>query len=1087
MRNNVNQTVPTTVSGSASHTILATVALALFGWVGGVLAAPAESGSAHNGLNGGVACYVGAEHAEEALKLARNENWVVHLLDTDRTKVEAMSRQALDAGLIGKNIYVETWNGKTLPHADHLVTTLMAKAGAVTSEEALRVITPIRGVASIGDQTLTKPLPEGSDDWTHRMHGPDNNPVSEDTAFQLPFLHQFVVPPRANSLNGSLVVSNGRRFELTDWGLKKTDRANISGWLTARDAYNGQVLWRRRLPEKIETDRQNSVAVGDRFYLTADDRPAVLVFDAETGNELPETVVSPDPAQRIHWMGIENGRLYALLGPEMEVRGNAFALANQLARFNQAFSGKAVACYDLTQGRLLWTHKEPEGTIDYRTVGVRDGATYFYTENTRLAKLNANGQVEWENRDAWIGDLERNPKHHGANSAGVSTLLIGPTGQLRLSLHAVDDSYIFDTTSGKLLWQVPEGRRTSATKCLLVDGKVVQGSVAFDATSGDVLAEGQEVREGGGCGVISWVPGAAKAIGHLHFGVKSPCGQPIFAAGGMLHQASSFCDCPGPVRGAAALAPGGKVLAQIAATAEHPLETGDAPSPTLKAGSGDWSQFRSNPERQSHATTQVPAQGKIAWISTETNPLLVPEGHNMHRFEWLDRPTPPVTAGGLVFHGGSDGVVKATRISDGSRAWSYATAGPILSSPAFEGGRLFVGSGDGWLYCLDAATGKLAWRYRGAPVERRMMWNGKLSSNWPITSMVLRDGKVYAVAGMLKQSGVHLFSLNAVDGKTVWSQWSEPSFDADEAAEGGEPTEPAAPPAHGYAPSGTMALNGDVLWVRDFMGIPTLFNAATGERILPPRSLEAAVAKHYHRMWMRNPGKDTVVIDADLVLQGGMHLAANPDERRDKSTLGFFAWRVDESGNAPGLPYPFEAPPQGTIPPSLDQSDILMVGGHLPSEKRVTSRNDSLDTLGVSLWSLPVWRQEMEDSTIAESRNKAKGPKKGNEDPYSVSKKWKPIDFAKASWSKPDIDASAVVLGADAALVAHGIAAKQKTKSGLFPPYETWKLSAFDRKTGQERWTVDLPGEPIFDGIAPAADGSWVVALRDGSIACVKQ
>jgi hypothetical protein len=30
-----------------------------------------------------------------------------------------------------------------------------------------------------------------------------------------------------------------------------------------------------------------------------------------------------------------------------------------------------------------------------------------------------------------------------------------------------------------------------------------------------------------------------------------------------------------------------------------------------------------------------------------------------------------------------------------------------------------------------------------------------------------------------------------------------------------------------------------------------------------------------------------------------------------------------------------------------------------------------------------------------------------------------------------------------------------------------------------------LPGEPVFNGLAPAADSSWVVALRNGSLACV--
>ncbi len=74
----------------------------------------------------------------------------------------------------------------------------------------------------------------------------------------------------------------------------------------------------------------------------------------------------------------------------------------------------------------------------------------------------------------------------------------------------------------------------------------------------------------------------------------------------------------------------------------------------------------------------------------------------------------------------------------------------------------------------------------------------------------------------------------------------------------------------------------------------------------------------------------------------------------------------------------------------------------------------------------------------------------------------------------------------DAAVIAAGETRPAVgIKYGEHPGFAGWKLAAFDRATGQERWSAALPGEPVFNGLAPAADGSWVLTLRDGSLAVV--
>jgi hypothetical protein len=82
------------------------------------------------------------------------------------------------------------------------------------------------------------------------------------------------------------------------------------------------------------------------------------------------------------------------------------------------------------------------------------------------------------------------------------------------------------------------------------------------------------------------------------------------------------------------------------------------------------------------------------------------------------------------------------------------------------------------------------------------------------------------------------------------------------------------------------------------------------------------------------------------------------------------------------------------------------------------------------------------------------------------------------------MDVNAIALTADAALVAHG---ERKTwgRTQTHPGYTAWKLTAIDRATGRPRWNIELPCEPIFNGLAPAAEGRWVLTLRDGSMAVV--
>ena len=67
---------------------------------------------------------------------------------------------------------------------------------------------------------------------------------------------------------------------------------------------------------------------------------------------------------------------------------------------------------------------------------------------------------------------------------------------------------------------------------------------------------------------------------------------------------------------------------------------------------------------------------------------------------------------------------------------------------------------------------------------------------------------------------------------------------------------------------------------------------------------------------------------------------------------------------------------------------------------------------------------------------------------------------------------SALALAPNAVVAAH-----QKSKGG-------WMLSGLDRSTGAALWSVDLPAEPVFNGICIGRDGQMIVVLRDGGAVC---
>ncbi|MCH8827971.1 MAG: PQQ-binding-like beta-propeller repeat protein, partial [Planctomycetes bacterium] len=127
--------------------------------------------------------------------------------------------------------------------------------------------------------------------------------------------------------------------------------------------------------------------------------------------------------------------------------------------------------------------------------------------------------------------------------------------------------------------------------------------------------------------------------------------------------------------------------------------------------------------------------------------------------------TAPVVAGGLVFIADRSGVVRALD-ENGKQIWKQYTGGAIYYPPAVADDRVFVGSADGRVYAFAARSGRFLWSYRVAPRERLIPVYGRLISTWPVAGgVVVKNGTVYAAAGIAHYDGTHVVALDAKNGK----------------------------------------------------------------------------------------------------------------------------------------------------------------------------------------------------------------------------------------------------------------------------------------------------------------------------------
>jgi outer membrane protein assembly factor BamB len=786
------------------------------------VAAQADSILENVGATRGICVVLGDGAAELAVELARKSELLIYVQLPDAKVVQA-ARQAADAaGLYGTRIFVEKGAANKLNLADNLADAVVGQAPGVPDAEVLRVLRP-RGKAVLGDRVLVKPPASGVDDWSHPYHGPDNNPQSNDRVVKAPYLTQFLAEPRYAPVPQVAVVSAGRAFKAFGHVAFKAREEPYLNKLVAFDGYNGTILWQRDLTEGVMIHRNTMIATPDVLYV-GDDK-SCKVIEAATGRLLDEIIPPVDIAGGTFWkwMAMENGVLYALMGqqeqrdPTMRWQREAhgwpwspisegFNQPDKVKDSAQAYVahpwgfGGSVLAIDPKSKKVLWSHHEDE-PVDGRAICMKNGRIYIFRFGAYLACLDAKtGDSLWrktpENAPGLFEALGPYSNRQGAAWNWRTTCYLKCSDDaLYFAGPQVGKLLAVSATTGEVLWSNPYNNFQLIVrddKLYAISGQNDVGSLSkiFNPLTGDVLAELQTGRR-----ACTRPTGALDAIlyrareGTTRLDLAGPAGLPepryvapmrppcqdgVTVANGLLYWWPYVCDCQLTLYGAVCLGPAGDFNFQPQVIQDERLETGDGNPAKVAAlpesgTSTDWPTFRADNACSATSQTSIPERAELLWRHEPK--MTVPAPGPL--------PTAPVAAGGLVFVGGPDGIVRALDAATGALRWKAYTGGAIRMPPTIWKGRALVGSGDGWVYALEARTGRLLWRFRAAPAERKIPVYGVLQSTWPAASGVLvENGVAYAAAGIVNYDQTYVYALDAETGRVKWKNDTSGHLDA---------------------------------------------------------------------------------------------------------------------------------------------------------------------------------------------------------------------------------------------------------------------------------------------------------------------
>ncbi len=694
----------------------------------------------------------------------------------------------------------DTFDGEHLPYTDNLVNFLVVSDRyRLSRDEMLRVLTPNGAMLIDGEdgwKVLVKPWPKDIDQWSHYLHGPDNNAVARDTVVGPPRHTQWLAAPlwtrnhhKLNSIS-SVVTTNGRIFYIVDEATSANMAVPGKWKIVARDAFNGVELWKKPMAHWVSHNirfrvgppqiTRLLVAREDRVYAPLGLNEPISVIHAASGKTL-KTYEGTEGAEEIVLTGetllVLKGSPVAEQAVGSAIFGKAWKSPNE----------KSIVAVDVESGKIQWRWSDPRANPMPETLG-SDGKNVYFQINDSVTCLDLNsGKPLWT-----FGQRGKRKPNRGF---GKYTLVVAD-GVVLCKL--AGNLVALSAEDGKELWRCKAGSGFHAPlDVFVIDGTVWQGSHVSDSVApppvddfdkgrdlhtGEIKRENTILVDLQSAGhhhrcyrekatsryIIAGKRGfeMMDLIGDNHSRnnwVRGSCQYGILPANGLLYAPPHSCGCymESMLWGFWALAAERSVVkdARTAAPQRKRLEKGPAygkvGDPTAEADLAEsWPQLRHDPRRSGVASTVLGADLKQAWKAKIGGRL-----------------TPPVVAGGKVVLAAVDeNAVYALDESTGKVVWRYTVGGRVDSPPAIYRGTVLFGSADGWVYCLKLDDGQLAWRFLAAPADLRTVALGQIESLWPVHGSVLvLDGVAYCAAGRSTwlDGGIDLYGLDPASGRVV--------------------------------------------------------------------------------------------------------------------------------------------------------------------------------------------------------------------------------------------------------------------------------------------------------------------------------
>lgn len=764
-----------------------------------------------SGIRGGIVVQVGCKDGKSLANLLVNDRFLVHGLDVDAKRIAEVRDSIRSDHRYGK-VSAAVYDGRNLPYADNLINLLVIEdvQCQIRQEEMMRVLVP-RGVAIVRGKKITKPVPSDIDEWTHFLHGADNNAVANDTVVGAPRTIQWVSNPRwarshEEAASVSAVVSaKGRVFAIMDEAPNVSIRFMADWRLVARDAFNGTLLWKREIPTWSDHLRhfragpthlpRRLVAVGDRVYVTLGLDAPVSVLDAATGDVM--TVLKG--TERTEEIAVDSGIIYLVVGTsEVHRRGGGLYDRGE----PEATDFRYIMAVDGDSGEPLWK-KDFTGT-DFllpMTMTVRNGSV-FYQDINGVGRLDAKTGTEiWEKKRRTVARrmsfasptvvatddvllvADRVPKADSQDPQEMAAI-----DKIEWGVHGWNEEgfarrcpnllVAYSVKNGDVLWSKPCSESYNSAVDVFVVGDKVYVGAGWDGCDLKTGAkdEGREIKmTGGQVGMAHHRCYRNKAsVRYLFTGrsgievadlekgwlgnnswIRGACQYGIMPANGMLYAPPDACGCFNKVKVQGFFAAGpARANKGVQISDTERLMKGPAygkVSGWRTADDEDWPMYRHDGQRSGGSGTTVSGTPKKSWSKTLTGRL-----------------TQPAIVGDTVYIAETDShTVYALNAADGRERWSFTVDGRVDSAPTIYKGMVLFGSADGHIYALRAKDGVLAWKFLAAPEVRLIPSYGQLESVWPVHGSVLvQNDAIYTSAGRntYLDDGITFYKFDPVTG-----------------------------------------------------------------------------------------------------------------------------------------------------------------------------------------------------------------------------------------------------------------------------------------------------------------------------------